>query len=52
VFIKCRKESSKGFPLLQNNLSSYPNTFQEIFQAVHHTPLLVTLYPAPAVMQI
>lgn len=41
-----------GYPSLQNNLSPYPNTSGEIFQAVHHIPLLVTLYSAPTIMQI
>lgn len=43
VFIKCRKESSEGYPLLQNHLSSYPNTSKGICWAVHHIPALVTL---------
>lgn len=41
-----------GYSLLQNNLSSYPNTYTEIFQAVHHILSLATLYTPPAIMQI
>lgn len=42
-FIKCRKESSVGYPLLQNHLSPYPNPSRRICWAVHHIPVLVTL---------
>lgn len=42
-FIKCRKESSVGYPLLQNHPSPYPNPSRRICWAVHHIPVLVTL---------
>lgn len=48
VFVKCRKESPVGYPLLQNHLSPSPNTSKGIWQAVHHSPalLLSALLPA------
>lgn len=46
VFIKCRKESSVGYPLPQNHLSPYPNTSKGICWAVHHIPGYSVLHPA------
>lgn len=41
--IKGRKESSVGYPSLQNHLPPYPRPSKGICWALHHVPVLVTL---------